>query len=105
VATEEAADVINVKLAKTSILETVSIHAICQSFGVGLMVGCMIESRLALSMAVHMVAGLGGVAHCDLDTFLLLAEDPIQGGFRENAGILSVSHVQAGIGVELRKME
>lgn len=100
VAMEGAADIINIKLAKASILDVVNIHAIAQSYGLGLMVGCMIESRLALSMAVHMVAGLGGFGYFDLDGHLSLAEEPIAGGFKDQAGILSVAHVQAGIGAE-----
>ena len=98
IAMEGAADIINIKLAKASILDVVNIHAICQTYGLGLMVGCMIESRLALSMAVHMVAGLGGFGYCDLDGHLSLAEEPIAGGFQEKAGLLSVAHVKAGIG-------
>ncbi|MBO8127046.1 MAG: dipeptide epimerase [Firmicutes bacterium] len=103
VALEGAADIINIKLAKASILDVVNIHAICQSYGLGLMVGCMIESRLALSMAVHMTAGLGGFSYFDLDGFLSLAEEPIIGGFKEQAGVLSVAHVKAGIGAEPKK--
>lgn len=100
VAMEGAADIINIKLAKASVLDVVNIHAICQSYNLGLMVGCMIESRLALSMAVHMVAGLGGFGYVDLDGFFCLAEEPIAGGFNQQAGVLSVAHVQAGIGAE-----
>lgn len=100
VAMEGAADVINIKLAKASVLDVVNIHAICQSYNLELMVGCMIESRLALSMAVHMVAGLGGFGYVDLDGFFSLAEEPIVGGFKQEAEVLSVGHVRAGIGAE-----
>ncbi len=44
------------------------------------MIGAMMESRLATSAAAHFVAGLGGFRYIDLDTPMLLADDPFTGG-------------------------
>ncbi|GJP46182.1 hypothetical protein CLOM_g5499 [Closterium sp. NIES-68] len=46
-----------------------------------LMVGGMVETRIAMGFAAHMAAGLGCFQWVDLDTPLLLADDPVSGGY------------------------
>jgi len=58
------------------------------------------ESRLGTSAAVHFVAGLGGFRYIDLDTPMLLAEDPFKGGYEQRGGIYDVSGAKAGLGIE-----
>jgi hypothetical protein len=65
-----------------------------------LMIGAMMESRLATSAAAHFVAGLGGFRFVDLDTPMLLAEDPFTGGYEQRGGIYDVSGVKSGLGIE-----
>ena len=50
--------------------------------GLSLMCGGMVETRLGMTAAAHVVAALGGVDFVDLDTAWLLAGDPFQGGYR-----------------------
>jgi L-Ala-D/L-Glu epimerase len=64
------------------------------------MIGAMIESRLATSAATHFVAGLGGFRYIDLDTPMLLADDPFTGGYEQRGGVYDVSSVQSGLGIE-----
>jgi L-alanine-DL-glutamate epimerase-like enolase superfamily enzyme len=64
------------------------------------MIGAMIESRLAIAAAAHLAAGLGGFSFIDLDTPMLLAEDPITGGYEQRGGIYDVSSVKSGLGIE-----
>ena len=64
------------------------------------MIGAMIESRLATSAAAHFVAGLGGFRYIDLDTPMLLAEDPFTGGYEQRGGMYDVSSVKSGLGIE-----
>jgi len=64
------------------------------------MIGAMMESRLATSAAAHFVAGLGGFRYVDLDTPMLLADDPFTGGFEQRGGIYDVSGVTSGLGIE-----
>jgi len=64
------------------------------------MIGAMMESRLATSAAAHFVAGLGGFRFVDLDTPMLLAEDPFAGGYEQRSGINNVSGVKSGLGIE-----
>jgi L-alanine-DL-glutamate epimerase-like enolase superfamily enzyme len=78
-----AADGINLKIAKTgSLLRSLALGRAAQQRGMPLMVGGMVETRLGMTAAAHLVAALGGVAFPDLDTAWLLAEDPFVGGYR-----------------------
>lgn len=63
----DAADVINLKLAKSGLLGAQRIAAVARAAETDLMVGCMLESGVGLHAAAHLVAGLGGVSHVDLD--------------------------------------
>jgi L-alanine-DL-glutamate epimerase-like enolase superfamily enzyme len=98
----ECADVINIKLMKSGIIEALDIAAIARSAGIKLMVGCMLETKLALSCAVHMVAGLGGFDFIDLDPHLRPEEDPTIGGPAFSDPIYQLSDEIPGIGVDLR---
>jgi hypothetical protein len=48
------------------------------------------------------VAGLGGFRFVDLDTPMLLAEDPFTGGYEQRGGVYDVSGVKRGLGIERR---
>jgi L-Ala-D/L-Glu epimerase / N-acetyl-D-glutamate racemase len=73
----ERAHGVNVKLAKSGgIREAVRIAHVARALGLGLMLGCMNESGLAVSAGAQ-VASL--FDHVDLDGNLLLAEDPWPG--------------------------
>jgi len=73
----ERAHGINIKLAKSGgIREAVRMAHAARALGLGVMLGCMIESGLGISAAAQ-VASL--CDHVDLDGNLLLAEDPWPG--------------------------
>jgi len=95
-----AVNVVNIKLMKAGILEALDIAALCRVNHIGLMIGAMMESRLATSAAAHLAAGLGGFSFIDLDTPMLLAEDPFTGGYEQRGGIYDVSGVKSGLGIE-----
>jgi L-alanine-DL-glutamate epimerase-like enolase superfamily enzyme len=97
-----AVNVVNIKLMKAGILEALDIAALCRAHHVGVMIGAMIESRLAIAAAAHLAAGLGGFSFIDLDTPMLLAEDPFTGGYEQRGGIYDVSSVKSGLGIERR---
>ncbi|KAK6925337.1 Enolase C-terminal domain-like, partial [Dillenia turbinata] len=75
------ADVINIKLAKVGVLGALEIIEVVRTSGLDLMIGGMVETRLAMGFAGHLAAGLGCFKFIDLDTPLLLAEDPVCGGY------------------------
>src|SRR5215471_10373996 len=95
-----AVNVVNIKLMKCGFVEALDIAAVCRATHTQLMVGAMMESRLATSAAAHFVAGLGGFRFVDLDTPMLLAEDPFTGGYVQRGGIYDVSIIKSGLGTE-----
>ena len=100
IAQERAANVVNIKLMKAGIVEGLAIAAICKAAGIGLMIGGMVETLLAMNMSAHFAAGLGGFSFVDLDTPMFMAEQPLRGGWVQTGGRLSIAHVEAGHGVE-----
>ena len=73
----ERAHGINIKLAKSGgIREAVRMVAAARALGLGVMLGCMIESGLGIAAGAH-IASL--MDHIDLDGNLLLARDPWPG--------------------------
>ncbi|KAA8541285.1 hypothetical protein F0562_025248 [Nyssa sinensis] len=53
------ADIINIKLAKVGVLGALEIIEVARASGLGLMIGGMVETRLAMGFAAHPTAGLG----------------------------------------------
>jgi len=93
------ADLINIKLMKSGIVEALDIAAVARSANMELMIGCMIESRLGLGCAVHLAAGLGGFRFVDLDPHLEPEQDPFTGGPEFSEPVYSLSDGIPGIGV------
>ncbi|MCI0426974.1 MAG: dipeptide epimerase [Nitrospiraceae bacterium] len=77
-----AADYINIKIMKTGVVEAVEIASFTKAFGLKLMIGGMVETRMAMGCSFSLVLGLGGFEVLDLDTPLLLASDPVTGGYQ-----------------------
>ncbi len=77
----EAADFINVKITKSGVMETLDIVSAAKHAGMKLMIGGMVETRVAMGCSFGLVLGLGGIDYLDLDTPLLLEQDPVTGGF------------------------
>jgi L-alanine-DL-glutamate epimerase-like enolase superfamily enzyme len=73
----ERAHGINIKLAKSGgVREAVRMTAAARALGLGVMLGCMVESGLGIAPGAH-IASL--CDHVDLDGNLLLREDPWPG--------------------------
>jgi L-alanine-DL-glutamate epimerase-like enolase superfamily enzyme len=98
IAREGLATVLNIKLVKCGVVGALEIAAIAKAAGLGLMIGGMVETRLAMGFAAHFVAGLGGFEFIDLDTPLLLADDPVLGGYVANGPRYALSDAVAGHG-------
>ena len=79
---ENAADMVNIKLMKAGgIYEALKIAEIARRYGKKCMVGCMLESKIAVSAAAHFAAAMGDVVSAiDLDGPSLCAVDPYLGG-------------------------
>ena len=92
----ERADGINIKLAKSGgIREAVRMVHAARALGLGVMLGCMVESGLGISAAAQ-IASL--CDHVDLDGNLLLAEDPCPGV--EFLDGVQLPPLEPGLGVE-----
>jgi len=94
----EAVSGIVVKLMKTGPLAALAMCGIAKAAGLDLMMGSMLESRIGQSASLHIAAAAGGFSHFDLDSDLLLAEQPVSGGFLRTGSLLTVSD-QPGLGV------
>ena len=76
-----AADLINIKLMKTGgIYQALKICSIAETYGVECMIGCMLESKIAVSAGAHLAAGKGIITRADLDGPALCQIDPYVGG-------------------------
>ncbi|HEX5645405.1 MAG TPA: dipeptide epimerase [Nitrospira sp.] len=85
---QQAADYINIKIMKTGVIEAMEIASFTLKAGLKLMIGGMIESRIAMGCSFSLVLGMKGFDVLDLDTPLLLAADPVQGGYRYDGPML-----------------
>ena len=85
---QKAVDIFNLKITKCGVIESVRIAELARASGVRLMIGGMVESRVAMGCSWSLVLGLGGFEILDLDMPLLLSIDPIQGGFHYEGAML-----------------
>ncbi len=81
VVTEEAVDLINIKLMKCGgIWKGKKIAAIAEAAGVPCMVGCMGESEIGITAGVHLAAAVKNIPYADLDSDLLLQDKLVRKG-------------------------
>ncbi|WP_266367561.1 mandelate racemase/muconate lactonizing enzyme family protein [Tellurirhabdus rosea] len=83
---EEAVDYFNIKLSKSGgIFNALKINAIAEAACIPCMIGCMSESRLAMTAKAHFASARRNVVFCDLDAPFEHATDPVVGGLQYNA--------------------
>ena len=96
--TENAADLINIKLMKTGgIFNGLKICDIAEVYGVECMIGCMLESKISVSAAANFGAAKKIITRVDLDGPALCKIDPISGGPIFNGSNIKMSE-KSGIG-------
>jgi L-alanine-DL-glutamate epimerase-like enolase superfamily enzyme len=100
---ERAADVINFKLTKSGLTETLHMIAEARRLGFGLMLGGMVETRLAMTVSACIAGGMGDFCELDLDTPLFLRDDGLAGGFVQSGPALDVSALGPGHGTTKRR--
>ncbi|MBI4211899.1 MAG: dipeptide epimerase [Deltaproteobacteria bacterium] len=82
-AAENAVDGFNLKIMKHGgLLEALRIAAIARRNSLNLMIGGMVETRLAMTASLHLAHAIGNISWLDLDTPYLLSEDSFSGGLR-----------------------
>lgn len=96
-----AADVFNIKLMKCGgLYPAMKINAIAEANGVTCMVGCMLETRLAITAGLSLVAAKKNITEADCDSFLYYKEDPVAGGFTQDKDLFTLLD-KPGFGVSL----
>jgi len=102
-----AADIINIKLMKTGGLSNaIQIADICGMYGMECMIGCMVETSVSVSAAVHLaVAKSSVITKVDLDGPSLCQFNPVVGGVIFNESEISITQAP-GLGIkEIRGMQ
>jgi L-alanine-DL-glutamate epimerase-like enolase superfamily enzyme len=90
----------NIKLMKTGgIAPALRIAAIAERSGIALMWGCMDESVVGISAALHAAFASPATRYLDLDGSFDLSRDPARGGFTLEDGCLRTLE-RPGLGVE-----
>ena len=98
---EEAVDYFNIKLSKSGgIFDALKINAIAEAAGIPCMIGCMSESRLALTANAHFASARQNICFCDLDACFEHANDPVFGGIIYNGYHIELPETP-GIGAEV----
>jgi L-alanine-DL-glutamate epimerase-like enolase superfamily enzyme len=90
VAATGAAHGVNIKLAKSGIRGALEIVTICRSARLQLMIGCMLETDVGISAAVHLACATGAFDYLDLDAHLLIGLEPPYVGFRQRGELIAV---------------
>ncbi len=96
----KAAAGVNVKIQKAGMIGALEIKSICRAAGLDLMFGCMLESRIGQSAAVHIACGTCAFSVFDLDSDQLLADQPVTGGVERRGATLRVLN-RPGLGCEV----
>lgn len=99
---QNAVDVLNLKITKCGVVESMDIAGLARASGLRLMIGGMVESRVAMGCSWSLVLGLGGFEFLDLDMPLLLSDDPVQGGYAYKGSVLEPWE-ESGLGMEMRE--
>ncbi len=94
-----APHVVNVKIMKAGVVEALDAALAARALGLRLMIGGMVESRLAMTTSACLAAGLGGFSFVDLDTPMFFVDEPFVGGFEQRGPELDLTAVTAGHGV------
>jgi L-Ala-D/L-Glu epimerase / N-acetyl-D-glutamate racemase len=94
--------VVNVKPMKAGFLEAQRVYEEARRLGWPLMIGGMVEGKMAMSASACFAASREGFVHVDLDTPLFFADDPYDGGYAQQADRIDVSPVRLGHGVTPR---
>lgn len=100
----QACDYFNIKLGKSGgIFNALKIVEVGNQHNIKMQIGSFMESRLATSAFVHFAYGNNSIVHFDLDTPLMMAEDPIENGLQYLPnGVVEINDLP-GIGASIHE--
>lgn len=100
IADRGAATLVNLKLAKTGgLAEALAAAEAARSAGLGVVIGCMMESHVGVTAAAHLAAAVAPDVVHDLDAALWLRRSPVAGGIRSEADVLDLGDGR-GFGID-----
>src|SRR5690606_32209082 len=92
----------NIKLSKSGGIHTaLRINGLAEAAGIPCMLGCMVETRLGLTAAAHLVSARTNFHFADLDGADMLRDDPVTGGMKYGAGGSITLPDGPGIGADI----
>jgi L-Ala-D/L-Glu epimerase len=95
-----AADMVNVKLAKCGGISSArTLLSLAEEYGMGTVVGSMMEGPVGVGAAASLVAAYGTTAVSDLDAAWWLAESPVTGGISYADGYVELADAP-GLGID-----
>jgi L-alanine-DL-glutamate epimerase-like enolase superfamily enzyme len=96
-----ACDYFNIKVMKAAgLANSIRIAHIAEAANIRCMLGCMVESRLALTAAAHVMAAKENIVFADLDGFTSHTVDPIIGGMKLDGGKITLPETP-GLGCDV----
>ena len=99
----EAADVINIKLMKCGgLYPAAKICAAAEAAGIPCMLGCMDDTKIAITAALSLFAARRNITEADTDSFLFSVDPELgmKGGFTYEGGTFTLTD-QPGLGIEI----
>jgi len=97
----DACDTFNIKLMKAGgMLNSIRIAHIADAANIRCMVGCMLETRLGLTAAAHVVASQANIIYADLDGYADQTVDPVVDGMTVKAGMVTLPE-KPGLGCDV----
>lgn len=98
----EAADMINIKLMKAGgITDAIKLVDAAELFDIPVMIGCMVETKLAVAAGLNIALAKKWVKYADLDGFTSLKEDITEGGLTLEKGELKLGNYP-GLGIKIK---
>ena len=95
------ADIVNIKLAKSGgIAPSLKINNVTKREGGACIVGCMLESPIAVVAAAHFALACDNCVGVDLDVPCLLEYDPVESDISFGCGKVTVTGDGAGLGIK-----
>ena len=98
-----AADILNIKLMKCGgLYRGGQISTLAENFGMTCMVGCMMETKIAITAGLSLVAARKNITEADCDSFLYYkdADNGMPGGFERDGDMFRLLD-KPGLGLEI----
>ena len=98
-----AADILNIKLMKCGgLYRGGQISTLAENFGMTCMVGCMLESKIAITAGLSLVASRKNITEADCDSFMYYkdADTGMPGGFRREGDMFYLLD-KPGLGLDI----